>query len=365
MNTPAMRFPALLLLAVCFFSASSGRGLSPWPAPAYGEEHITLITAWNKSIEFAQDFNTHFVEPFNARAEGVAHIRYLGGPEVIPQRQMVYALRRGVVDMYFGAATYMLGLAPEADAFLAASVTPEVARANGAFDIIQDIWAEKLNARFLGWHQTGPKLHIFTIGEPVLRPNGLPDLAGRRVRTTPTYRAFLNAVGTVPVDIPSGEVNTALQRGTVDAIAWSSTSMYDQGFQKFVRYRIDPGVLGILMTLQINLDRWQALPPDVQALLMVESLSYESESRTRFLQIEADEKKRLGDDGMTFFNLPDHAAPVYTRLASDAVWARMGSHVPAAVTKLKPLLDPRRDPQTVSKDTTRETTRDVTRDTTP
>jgi len=323
------------LLAIVLMGLFSSRG-----APAE-ELNLTLITAWNRSIEFAQDVNAHFIEPFNARAAGRAKIRYIGGPEVIPQRQMVYALRRGVVDMYFGAATYMLGLAPEADAFLAASVTPAEARANGAFDAIQDIWAEKLNARFLGWHQTGPKLHIFTMAEPALRDSGLPMLANSRVRTTPTYRAFLESVGTIPVDIPSGEVYTALERGTVDAIAWTSTSMSDQGFQKFVKYRIDPGVLGLVMTLQMNLDRWSGLPSDVRDLLIEESLRYERESRARFLQIEAEEKARLAADGMTFFDLPPEAAARYTQGASDAVWSRAARQVPEAVARLKPLFDPR------------------------
>lgn len=310
--------------------------------PAAADEvELTLITAWNRSIEFAQDMNTHFVEPFNQRAKGVARIRYLGGPEVIPQRQMVYALKRGVVDLYFGAATYMLGLAPEADAFLAASVTPQQARANGAFDAIQEVWADKINARFLGWHQTGPKLHIFSIAEPQLLPNGQPNLAGARVRTTPTYRAFLQAVGTIPVDIPSGEVYTALERGTVDAIAWTSTSMSDQGFQKFVKYRIDPGVLGLVMTLQMNLDRWTSLSPAVQDLLVSEALRYEQDSRDRFLAIEAREQEALATDGMTFFALPGTAAQAYRQQASDAVWARMARQEPIAAARLKPLFDPR------------------------
>ena len=274
-----------------------------WVSPVLADVEITLITAWNRSVEFAEDFTEYFVEPFNERAKGVAHIRYLGGPEVIPQRQMVYALKRGVVDMYFGAATYMLGVAPEADALLAASITPAQARENGAYAAIEEIWAAKLNAYFLGWHQTGPKLHLFLINPPLLLPNGLPNVTGMRVRTTPTYRAFLNAVGTVPVDIPSGEVYTALERGTVDGIAWSSTSMSDQGFQNFVKYRIDPGVLGILMTLQMNLDRWRDLSPEAQTLFLAESLRYEHDSRERFLQIEADEKARLKAEGMTFFTL--------------------------------------------------------------
>ena len=312
-----------------------------YASTAMAEVELTMITAWSRSVEFAEDVTDHFVEPFNDRARGVARIRFLGGPEVIPQRQMVYALKRGVVDMYFGAATYMLGLAPEADALLAASITPAQARENGAMRALSEIWAEKLNAYFLGWHQTGPKLHLFLMTPPVLREDGLPDVTGLRVRTTPTYRAFLNALGTRPVDIPSGEVYTALERGTVDAIAWTSTSMSDQGFQNFVKYRIDPGVLGLVMTLQMNMDRWNTLPPDVQALLLVESLRYEHDSRERFLQIEAGEKARLAAEGITFVELPEEAAPVYTGLASDAVWARMAKQVPEAAARLRLLFDPR------------------------
>jgi len=214
-------------------------------------------------------------------------------------------------------------------------------RHNGGYDAIQGIWAEKLNAYFLGWHQTGPKLHIFTKTEPPLNASGLPDLLTQRIRTTPTYRAFLDSVGTIPIDIPSSEVYTALERGTVDAIAWTSTSMSDQGFQKFVKYRIDPGVLGLVMTLQMNLDRWESLSPAVQALLLEEALRYEEESRTRFLKIQEDEKIRLESEGMTFFQLPPNAAPVYSQRASDAVWARMARQVPNGPAILKPLFDPR------------------------
>jgi TRAP-type C4-dicarboxylate transport system substrate-binding protein len=304
------------------------------------ELELTVITAWNRSVEFAQDFQNEFVKPFNDQASGQVNINYLGGPEVIPQRQMVYALRRGVVDMYFGAATYMLGLAPEADAFLASSITPQEARSNGAIKAISKVWTEKLNAKFLGWHQTGPMLHIFTKSPPQFTPYGLPDLTALRVRTTPTYKAFLDAIGTTPVDIPSSEVYTALERGVVDAVAWTSTSMSQLGFQKFVKYRLDPGVLGLVMTLQINNDTWVSMTEKHQRILQQASLEYEKSSRTRFLKIAAEEKKALLSDGMTFVSLPENVAIRYKEIASDAVWQRMARRDPSAAKQLQPLFNP-------------------------
>jgi len=303
------------------------------------EVELTAISPWALNVEFAEDLQL-FVEAVNVRGKGRVHIRYLGGPEVIPQRQMVYALRRGVVDVYFGAATYLIGVVPEGDAFLGASVTPIEARRNGAYEAIQDYWMEKLNAFFLGWHQTGYRLHIFTRAPPVFRSDGLPNVSGLRIRTTPTYRAFLKAVGATPIDIPSSEVYTALERGTVDAIAWTSTSMSNQGFQKFVHYRIDPGVLNPVMTLQVNLDRWRSLSTDVQELLMDESLTYERESRERFKAKESLEKQVLAAEGMTYVGLSASAADKYRSLAADAVWARMERRVPESVARLRPLFDP-------------------------
>lgn len=307
--------------------------------PAQAEEELTVITSWAKNIEFAADALL-LVDEINKAGKGIIRVKYLGGPEVIPQRQMAYALKRGVVDIYFGAATYTIGLAPESDAFLGSSITPMEARASGAYVPIERIWNEKLNAHFLGWHQTGPRLHIFMRAPPKLRPDGLPDVTGLRIRTSPTYRAFLDAMGTIPIDIPSSDVYTALERGTVEAIAWTGTSMSTEGFQAFVHSRIDPGVLQYAMTAQINLDRWRRLSPAARRILEEQTALYEVESRKRFLARNEAEKQLLLAEGITGFELAPDAAARYQALAVEAVWARMGKVAPDAVRELRPLFDP-------------------------
>jgi len=303
------------------------------------EIELTALSSFSMNLLFAKDLQV-FIKDVNQRGRGLVRIRYLGGPEIMPQRQQVYALRRGVVDVTFSASTYLIGVAPEGDAFLGASITPFEARDNGAYDAIQEIWADKLNAYFLGWHQTGYRLHVYLRTHPVFRSDGLPDLAGLRVRTSPTYRPFLNALGATPIDITSSEIYTALERGTVDAMAWTGVAMSNEGFQRFVHFRIDPGVLNAVMTLQVNLKRWLTLPPEVQSFLISESKTYEKESRDRFFSAAADEMIALAEDGMTFVNLPPGVAENYQKLAADAVWQRMAARAPEAVTRLRPLFEP-------------------------
>jgi TRAP-type C4-dicarboxylate transport system substrate-binding protein len=308
-------------------------------APARAEEELTVVTAWAKNIEFAADALL-LIDEVNKAGKGVVRLKYLGGPEVIPQRQLAYALKRGVVDIYFGAATYAIGLAPESDTFLGSSITPMEARAAGHYRLIEEIWNRKLNAHFLGWHQTGPRLHIFTREPPSLRPDGLPDVGGLRVRGTPTYRAFLEAVGAIVVDIPSGDVYSALERGTVDALAWTGTSMASEGFQKFVKWRVDPGVLQYAMTAQVNLDRWNRLSPTAQAILEEQAARYEVDSRDRFTARADEERDILAADGVQGFPLAPEAAARYQALANEAVWARMAKAAPESVALLRPLFDP-------------------------
>jgi len=326
------------ILGLIFFLAGL-TVLSGRPISLAEEIELTALSSFSMNLEFSKDLQV-FIKDVNRRGRGLVRIRYLGGPEIMPQRQQVYALRRGVVDVTFSASTYLIGVAPEGDAFLGASITPFEARDNGAYDAIQEIWADKLNAYFLGWHQTGYRLHVYMRTYPAFRTDGLPDLEGLRVRTSPTYRPFLNALGATPIDITSSEIYTALERGTVDAMAWTGVAMSNEGFQRFVHFRIDPGVLNAVMTLQVNLKRWLTLPSEVQSFLISESQIYEKESRDRFFSIAADEMRTLAEDGMTFVNLPPGIAENYQKLAADAVWQRMATRSPEAVTRLRPLFEP-------------------------
>ncbi|MBM3514197.1 MAG: hypothetical protein FJX59_10840 [Alphaproteobacteria bacterium] len=319
-----------------FFAFLFGLGMV---TAARAETELTVVTSWAKNIEFAADALL-LIDEVNKAGKGHVRMKFLGGPEVIPQRQLAYALKRGVVDVYFGAATYTIGLAPESDAFLGASITPMEARAAGHYRAIEEIWNAKLNAHFLGWHQTGPHLHIFMRDLPALKTDGLPDVGGLRIRGTPTYRAFLEAVGAIMIDIPSGDVYTALERGTVDALAWTGTSMASEGFQKFVKWRIDPGVLQYAMTAQINLDRWNSLSPEVKRILEEQTARYEIDSRARFSARASEEAEILAAEGLHGLPLSPDAGARYRALATEAVWARMEKSVPESAARLRPLFDP-------------------------
>jgi len=199
--------------------------------PADAERTLSLVSSWN----LRQNFNVLFmdyVEAVNRAGEGVVRIEVLGGPEVIPQAQLLYALRRGVIDMAFGAVTYYRGLLPEGDALFASTITPMQARRTGAIEALQPYWERRINARLLGWMQSGVGVNIYLTEAPRFDAYGFPDLGGLRVRTSPSNRELLERLGARPVQIAVREVFTALQRGTVDGLAYTTTGMPDLGVER-------------------------------------------------------------------------------------------------------------------------------------
>ena len=63
-------------------------------------------------------------------------------------------MRRGVIDMQYGPASYNLGKMPEADAWVGATVTAMEARENGGFELMQQATEEKLKGVLTEEQQT-------------------------------------------------------------------------------------------------------------------------------------------------------------------------------------------------------------------
>ena len=303
------------------------------------EVTLTLVSSWNAR----QNFTAHFlkyVDAVNKAGKGVVQIKFLGGPEVVPQRQLLYALRRGIIDMAFGGMTYYRGVIPEGDSMFAATITPMEARATGALDALQPYWEERINARLIGWMQSDIGPNIYLSEAPHFRDDGLPDLSGLKIRTSPTNVELLKALDARAVQIAVKEIYTAFQRGTVDGLAWPTIGFPDLGIGDFVHYRIDPDVLQLAITLQINLDTWNALPEDARNILINQAVIYEQQSRADLFTIMEREVYELDAAGFNAVELPDDVAIRWRDFAHEVVWQRFADRAPESAAKLKPLFYP-------------------------
>ena len=108
----------------------------------------------------------------------------------------------------------------------------------------------------------------FATNKPI---NTLADLNGLRVFTFPTAGRFLTQFGVVPVTLPWEDVEVAMQTGELDGLAWSGiTEVYTVGWSNVTTHFLTNNISGAWIGhFFANMDRWNALPPNLQELLSV------------------------------------------------------------------------------------------------
>ena len=309
---------------------------------ASAETTLKFVTNWAKTV-YSPARTLQWVDTFNNSAEAKAadiRIEYVGGPEATPALQQLTAVQNGVFDMMFGAAGYYVGQVPEGFAFYGTEITPMQARANGGIDLLAEIYQKKSNAHVLGWVAGGIGYHVWLADEPKLKADGTPDLTGLKIRSSPLYRAWLEGMGATQVMVPAPDIYTALERGTVQGAAWPGLGITDFGFERFIKYRIDPAVWQFDNLIWINLDKWQSLTQAQRDALTNSVIVFERDAYEFYSNLPAEEKKKTLGAGVKPFVLKGEAAKMLVKDAQALQWAQVEERSPENYTRLREKFPP-------------------------
>ena len=115
-------------------------------------------------------------------------------------------------------------------------------------------------------------LAIYTYPAQVLfctKPfTGLSDLSGRRVRTSSVGQSeMMTALGAVPALVPFAEIVNATRTGAVDCAITGTLSGNEVGLSNVTSYIYPMAISWGLSFFGANVAAWEALPPDLRALL--------------------------------------------------------------------------------------------------
>lgn len=292
------------------------------------EDVLHVVTALPAQHELSESFLKLFVEPLNAQGKGVLQIDYKGGPEVIPANKAAQAVQRGAIDMLHSPAAYYAGTTAESPALMATNRSVAEIRANGGFDLLSKIWSEKLNAKIVAWGESGAQFHLYTVKEPPKNPDGTITMKGFKMRSTGAYRPLLTALGATPVEMPAGDVYTALQRGLVDGFGWPTVGLKSLGLADAIHYRIDPPFYHLANLVLVNNEKWAALSPQSKALLEKMALEYERTSSKRMQEGAEEDEQAILKAGVKVLKLEGKAADAYLAAAYGAAWERIGDRLP-------------------------------------
>jgi TRAP-type C4-dicarboxylate transport system substrate-binding protein len=254
------------------------------------------------------------IDDLNEKGKGQFQVELLG-PSAVPPFELGNAVGTGVIDIACVPTSYYKGKMPESDTLTLANIPYAELRRNGGWEAINKLHNQKMNAWYLTAFGDGLKYHVF-VNKPV---NSVADLNGIRIRSAPLYNGFLKSVGTNPVNIPPGEMYTALERGTVDAYAWPLGGIHDEGWHRYTKVRIDPGFFNVAAPVLVNLPKWRAMTDRQREIFTKAALDWETaylKWRENYLKVE---QEKQNASGIRVVDL----GPEWAKKADDALIAEL------------------------------------------
>ncbi|MEM1384632.1 MAG: TRAP transporter substrate-binding protein [Pseudomonadota bacterium] len=264
MSTNRLRPTACLLAGAVSLAA-----LAP---AAWAEETFSVVGSWSGQNLF-QDYEKPFwSETLPAAAGGKIAVELTTFDQMgVKGGDVFRLLGDGVFDVGATVADYTVGDAPELEGLDVPLIATDAATARKAVEaarpMIEDIMRDRFNAKLLAITPFSPQI-IYCKPEVT----SLADLEGLKVRGSGRLTTkFLDALGAEGVNVGFSEVPGALQRGVVDCAITGSSAGYGAGWWE-VTTHVMPLPIGGWdpVVTAMNMDKWNALPPETQALIQSE-----------------------------------------------------------------------------------------------
>jgi TRAP-type C4-dicarboxylate transport system substrate-binding protein len=248
-----------------------------------------------------------FADKVKEKSKGRMEIRVHPASSLYPQNEQIPAVVDGRVEIAPILSGYMVDMFLEMAALDLPFMTSSLDEARTAAEKLRPYYIERLAKRdiLLLAIGTWPTQQLFSTKKPFAK---VDDWKGSKIRVYGTETAELTkALGGAPVNIPFGEVYTALQRNVADGAVTSATNAEPMKFFevcKYINYWFIQGA-GVEF-LGCNKKALNALPKDLQQVVLdsIKESRFEDKEWEDAKAFDARAKKRCAELGMTVVEVP-------------------------------------------------------------
>jgi TRAP-type C4-dicarboxylate transport system substrate-binding protein len=195
----------------------------------------------------------------------------VSGPETVPPFEQLQPASTGVFQMLFTHGIYHYGTTGMAVGMDAVRGDLNARRNSGLFEAI-DKHYQKHGLKLVALPISATKGYHIVLRAPV-SANG--DLAGRKIRGTPSYHTVIGMLGASPVVLPGGEVYSALEKGVVDGAAWPASGVLAMRWYEVAKYMLRPSFGLNHYLLLVNLNSWNRLTEAERNAMLAEGRKVE------------------------------------------------------------------------------------------
>ncbi len=253
-------------------AAAAGAGLAAAPAIARSTIKWKMVTTWPKNFPGLGTGANNLARLITEMSGGRLKVKVYGAKELIPAFEVFDAVSRGTAEMGHSSAYYWKGKVPEAQFFSTMPFGMAADEMNGwiYYGGGQKLWDE-VYAPFGVLGRPAGNTGVQMGGWFNKEINSLEDLKGLKMRIPGLGGEVLKRLGGTPVNLPGGELFTALTSGTIDATEW--VGPYNDlafGLYKAAKYYYYPGFHepGTILEALINKKAFEALPKDLQSIVL-------------------------------------------------------------------------------------------------
>ena len=277
------------------------------------ETTLRVVSAFAENTQYVKNLMP-MIQKLNAEGKGRLQLNFIGGPKAMPPFEVGNAVRTGVVDMAMTTGAFYTNIMPEADALKLTQVSAQELRKNGGTELIKKIWNEKANMQYLARVIDYTPFHLY-----LTKKIDKPDLTGLKIRITPVYRDFFQALGATVMQTAPGEVYTALERGVVDGYGWPINGIFDFNWHEKTKFRVDPGFYNAEVSLVMNLDKWKALTSSQRDLLMKHAIALENQNDA-WKKVNEEDSRKQKEAGIQVIAFDPATAKQYYDKAYEVAW---------------------------------------------
>ena len=245
-------------------------------AADYGTKEFTVVGTWGFLDHWKERESKFWLEVIPKASGGALTANAKPLTELgLSGFEVMRLMKLGTYDAVHGVTTYVSQDSPAIEgADLAGTIQDldEYRKAVEAYaSVIEREFAEKYDAKLLMLYAWPSQQLWCNLGDKSITEFSLDDLAGKKIRTySTTLGDFIEGVGGSAVTIAFAEVVPALQKGVADCGLTGTLPAYNAKWWQVVTHNIRIRLGYASSFLAMNMDTWNGLTADAQALLVSE-----------------------------------------------------------------------------------------------
>ena len=283
-----------------------------------------LVTSWPKNYPGLGTAPENFAKKVEAMSNGRLQIKVFGAGQLVPALEVFDAVSQGTAQIGHSGAYYWTGKNKAAAFFTSIPFGLNAQEMNawlhygGGLELWRELYAPFNLVPFAGG-STGVQMAGWFNREI----NSMDDIKGLKMRIPGLGGDVITRAGCESVNIPGGELYTAMQTGVIDATEW--VGPYNDlafGFHQVAKYYYYPGwhEPGPTLEFTINKPAYESLPSDLQAIIETAARAVNQDMLDEYTARNNQALEQLvNQHGVEVRKLPDEVIQGLRKLSAEVV----------------------------------------------